>query len=609
MYHPTRRSFLKTSAALTAGSLFRRRALAAEAASQPLAQFRYSEVQLLDGPMRAQFDANHAFFLAIDEDKLLKPYRKRAGLPTPGEDMGGWYDDFEGYNNDLGIGHGFAPGHSFGQYISGLSRAYAITGSTPTHAKVHRLVRAYSATVSDKFYTDFRFPAYTYDKMVCGLIDAHEFAADPEAFSILDHTTNAAQPHLPEKALSRAEMYARPHKNDSFCWDESYTLPENQFLAYSRGAGSRYRDLGAKYLEDDTWFNPLAAGDNPMPGEHAYSHVNSLSSAMQAYLVLGSEKHLRAAKNAFNLLDAQSFASGGWGPDEALRAPDSGAVGDSLDKTHNSFETPCGAYAHFKITRYLLRVTRDSRYGDSMERVLYNTILGAKPLLEDGSSFYYSDYNRSAHKVYHQDKWPCCSGTFPQITADYGISSYLRDLHGIYVNLYVPSRITWQQGGTRCSVTQQTSYPAATHTQLDVTAEKPERFSIFLRIPAWAGAKSSVSLNGTRMPLEIHPGTFAELDRTWKRGDRIELELDMPMRLESVDPQHANLVALMRGPVALFGTGTLPPRITRAQLLAATPAAISPSDWQVTTNSGFLLLKPFTAIQNESYRLYQPVIS
>ena len=59
-----------------------------------------------------------------------------------------------------------------------------------------------------------------------------------------------------------------------------------------------------------------------------------------------------------------------------------------------------------------MRVTGDSRYGDSMERVLYNTILGAKPLRPDGTSFYYSDYNNNASKFYYEQKWPCCSGTF-----------------------------------------------------------------------------------------------------------------------------------------------------------------------------------------------------
>ena len=81
-----------------------------------------------------------------------------------------------------------------------------------------------------------------------------------------------------------------------------------------------------------------------------------------------------------------------------------------------------------------------------MERVLYNTILGAKPMKKDGHGFYYSDYNNDGSKFYHPYKWHCCTGTFSQITADYGISSYFRDGEGIYVNLYVPSRVTWTRG-------------------------------------------------------------------------------------------------------------------------------------------------------------------
>ena len=112
----------------------------------------------------------------------------------------------------------------------------------------------------------------------------------------------------------------------SWTWDESYTMPENLFLAYQRGAGQRYYDLGLQYLDDKTWFDPLSRNENVLNGRHAYSYVNSLSSAMMAYLVAGSEKHLRAARNAFAMLQEQSFATGGWGPDETLRAPGSNDV-------------------------------------------------------------------------------------------------------------------------------------------------------------------------------------------------------------------------------------------------------------------------------------------
>src|SRR6185437_7201640 len=125
-----------------------------------------------------------------------------------------------------------------------------------------------------------------------------------------------------------------------------------------------------------------------MANHHAYSFCNSLSSAMQAYISTGSRKHLLAAKNAFAMIDGvQSFATGGWGPNESFVAPGSNTLYDSLGRTHAGFETPCGSYAHFKLTRYLLRLTRDGRYGDSMERVFYNTVLGAKRLEPDGHAF------------------------------------------------------------------------------------------------------------------------------------------------------------------------------------------------------------------------------
>ncbi|HXW57567.1 MAG TPA: beta-L-arabinofuranosidase domain-containing protein, partial [Candidatus Cybelea sp.] len=147
------------------------------AVSLPLAQLSYAQVELLDGIFREQFDHNHQLFLGLDEDALLKPFRQREGLPAPGPDMGGWYDNSDDFNPAHSF-HGFIPGHSFGQYLSGLARAYAVSGSKPTQEKVHRLVRGFGETVSasGKFYAGYRLPAYTYDKTSCGLIDAHEFA-------------------------------------------------------------------------------------------------------------------------------------------------------------------------------------------------------------------------------------------------------------------------------------------------------------------------------------------------------------------------------------------------------------------------------------------------
>ena len=253
----------------------------------------------------------------------------------------------------------------------------------------------------------------------------------------------------------------------------------------------------------------------------------------------------------------------------------------------------------FKITRYLMRVTGDSRYGDAMETILYNTILGARPIRPDGISFYYADYdNRDAKKVDYEQKWPCCSGTFPQLTADYGISSYLRSAKGININLYVPSRVTWQQGSAHVSLTQRTQYPANGDTSMQLTMSHPERFTIALRIPAWAGRKTKVTVNGNAVDATLTPGTWANLDRTWKDGDRVELSLDMPLRLAPIDDHHQQTVALLYGPVALFAIEPAASTISQKQLLAAQRIGNS-SAWEVATDRGKVRMISYADIKTD----------
>jgi uncharacterized protein len=609
-----RRSFLHTATAAAAGA-YAHRALPARAAQPrrgsiavtlPLSTFSYRDVQLLDGPMKRQFEENHARFLHLDDDRMLKVFRQVAGLPAPGEDMGGWYD-LEGFSLERNDFHGFIAGHSFGQYVSALARAYAVTGSEPTRAKVENLVTQYARTLDPKakFFQGYRLPAYTYDKLSCGLIDAYEFAHVQAALDVHEKLTRAVMAYLPEKALSRAEQRARPHKDTSFTWDETYTLPENLFFAYQRSGNTFYRDLARRFLEDDTYFDPLAQGNNVLPFEHAYSHVNAFSSAMQAYITLGSEKHLRAATNGFDMvLNTQSFATGGWGPDEAFGEPNRGQLGDSLRLTHASFETPCGAYGHFKIARYLLRATRDARYGDTMERVLYNTILGAWPIQADGTSFYYSDYATPGRKVWYRDKWPCCSGTFPQLAADYHISTYLRAADGVYVVLFTPSSVRWTEGAAACTLTQTTNYPFDGSVMLKMSTSRPVETTVYVRIPAWATSGPTLSLNGQRPLRRFEPGTFAAVRRTWQDGDRLELELPLPQRLEPVDVQHANQVALLRGPLVLFAVSETQPAFEKADLLRAQPANAG-GDWTATAAGGTsIVMRPFMTIDQESYVTY-----
>jgi DUF1680 family protein len=574
-----------------------------ESGSSPLLkQLDYGTVRL-GGKQGAQFQQTTSFLMRLSVDAMLKPYRDRVGLPAPGADIGGWYDNFP----STWFGRGFAPGHCLGQWISALARAHAISGRLDIRNKLSKVVAGYAQTIATRFFQDLRYPVYTLDKLWLGLLEAHALAGIPGALDAFERTTEAALPVIPLKPMAHGEP--RPGRDITYTWDEPYTAPENLFLAYQHGLGDRYLEMAKRLLFDEPFFDRLSRGEDALTGRHAYSHVNALCSAIQAYLTLGSKKHLQAAINAFEMIDrTQSFATGGWAPDELFRQPGIGALGDSLTQTHNSFETSCGSYAHFKLTRYLLRITRDSKYADSMERVMYNTVLGALPLQRDGRAFYYSDVAHNASKGFHPDQCPCCAGSLPQVTCDYHLNAYFRDEAGLFVNLYGKSTLHWEQDGAPVRLTQTTRYPLSGLIRLRINTSRPLTFSLRLRIPAWASDGSArVCINGQLLERSLQPGTFATIDRMWRNGDEIKLRLPLAMRLSAVDEQHADTVALLRGPLVLFAVAGAPLTVTRRQLLECRRARDRHDEWWLETASGPVPMRPFTAIDNQTYQTYLKV--
>jgi DUF1680 family protein len=593
----SRRNFVKASAGALAASSLHRAAFAATA-DEPLHEVGYSQVTITSPIHVAQRENTHGVLMGLSNDSLLKPIRAMVGMPAPGDNLGGWYEYKADYNYKKDDA-GFAPSATFGQWVSALARVSAITGDPAAREKVFQLNQLYASTIAPAFYEKNRFPAYCYDKLVCGLMDSHRLLNDRDAFPILDHTTDVATPHLPGHAVDHDKPWL-PGRDISWSWDESYTMPENLYLVYAMGAGPRYLNLAKQYLDDATYFTPLSRGENVLGGHHAYSYVNALCSAMQAYMVGGSRMHLDAARNGFDMLEQQSFATGGWGPDEQLRNPASDDVFASLTKSHHSFETPCGSYAHMKLTRYLLRVSRDGHYGDSMERVMYNTILGVKPLEADGRAFYYSDYNLKATRVYSDHRWPCCSGTMPQVTADYGINSYLQSDGAVWVNLYIPSQLRWNQGSSQIELEQSGEYPLSDTVTLRIKASTPAPFALHLRIPAWAD-NPKLSINGRPAPVVTSKG-FASIQQTWKTGDTIELELPAKLRLEPINQQHPETAAIMQGPLVLFALTNAQPTITNKQALVA--RRTGNTEWTIDTSTGPLKLVPFTEVGDAAYTTY-----
>ncbi|SDR58225.1 hypothetical protein SAMN05519103_06051 [Rhizobiales bacterium GAS113] len=496
--------------------------------------FDYERVKLLPGRFQVQVDHARRLYGGLSNDSILKGFRRQAGLPAPGEDMKGWAS-----SSSAGI---------FGQLISGMVRLGIATDDAALRAKAVALFEGWRDTMPEDGNAHMR--VYDWDKLVCGLVDLYRYLGVEGALPILRKTTEWA---------SRTFDRTRPTADDHDFWgagpgltSEWYTLPENLYRAYLATGDAAFRSFGDVWLYDDYW-ESFAGSAEPqlIHTVHAYSHVNSLSSAAAAYLVTGEDRYLRICRNAYDFIQrTQVYATGGYGPDERLMRAD-GSLGRSLDSCAYHAEIPCGAWAAFKLCRYLMSFTGEARYGDWVETTLINALAASLPPEPDGKAFYYADYRISGGtKQFYWHEWPCCSGTYIQLMAEYHNLIYFQDGDGVYVNLYVPSELRWPHREDEVRLRQTTRYPEETRSTIEVEAARPSRFALRFRIPGWA-KDASVVLNGARLDVPASPGEWAVIEREWTSGDRVELELPMALRAVPIDAQHPHRAAILYGPVVL----------------------------------------------------------
>jgi uncharacterized protein len=555
-----------------------------------LRELPLGSVRLTGGPLKAQFDRLQAHYLSLSNDRLLKVFRQRVGLPAPGADMGGWYD-----------ANGFVPALTIGQYISGLARFGAATGDQACHNKTRALVAGFGEFLAktENPYAgpnaEKMWPAYVMDKYIIGLLDAYRLSGVEQAKRLLPEVISKCRPYISPVSKDRVGKKDPPY-------DETYVLPENLFAAAELSGDRKYYDLAVHYLLNAEWFDPLAAGTDVLPTKHAYSHTIALSSGGKAYLATGDPKYKKALENAWRFMERQRFASGGWGPEEQFVELGKGKLFESLANSTAHFETPCGAYADLKLARYLIRLTGDPGYADGLERTLYNTMLATRTPDSDGGYPYYSNYGPDAEKKYYHRKWPCCSGTLAQGVADYVLNIYFHDEQALYVNLFTPSIVRWASSRGAVEIEQATNYPAEDRSR--ITIRTPGRFALKIRIPAWA-REPLISVNGRATTL-AKAGQYATLERIWKGGDTIDILTPQPFRTLPIDESRLDVVALMRGPVLYVGINPWP---GLAETPLALPAALKPikgqSDRYVLDVAGKeQVFLPYYDVQLEKYQTY-----
>jgi hypothetical protein len=387
---------------------------------------------------------------------------------------------------------------------------------------------------------------YEFEKLVCGLADLYEFGGVESALRLLERATLAAMKQF-DRTRTRADNFSFQGGADRGT-REWYTLPENLYRAYLLTGNPLYRGFADEWLYHDYWA-PFAVGAEPnnVVPVHAYSHVNSFSSAAMAYAVTGEERYLRICINAYDFIQrTQCYATGGFGPDERLMPPD-GSLGRSLDLDAGHAEIPCDTSARTKLSRYLMGFTGEARFGDWIETMLYNAIGAALPTEPDGRTYYYGDYRTSSGvKQYYWHEWPCRSGRYIQTVADYHNIVCFHDERGLFVNLYVPFEV-------RCrgvTLRQETLFPESETVRLRLTVDQPGAFALRFRVPAWC-AGMSIAVNGESVSAAPLPDGWASVERSWQTNDEVTLRLPMRLRLLPADRQHSDRVVVLCGPVVL----------------------------------------------------------
>lgn len=217
----------------------------------------------------------------------------------------------------------------------------------------------------------------------------------------------------------------------------------------------------------------------------------------------------------------------------------------------------------------------------------------------DGDYPYYSNYTGRADKEYYVAKWPCCSGTLIQTVGDYPLNLAFTTKSGLHINFYTPSTINFNYGETPITLRQETHFPASDTVAITLDMPHNVACTLALRIPAWVSGHATIALNGKQLATGT-PGNWLSLKRTWSSGDTLTLTLPQAFRLESIDDQHPDTVALMRGPVQYVALNA-PGNFTR---LSAAVGDLRQAAPQVYTDASGLTYVPLYLTGNDVYTSY-----
>jgi hypothetical protein len=380
-------------------------------------------------------------------------------------------------------------------------------------------------------------PWYVEHKIFAGLRDAYRYTGNRTALDVEVKFAAWA-----ESILSKLDA------------DQTQKMLATEFGGMNEVLADLYADTGDRrwlalsdHFDHKAIIDPLSRREDILAGKHGNTQVPKLLGSLVRYIYTGSERDGVAARFFWDEVAAHhSFATGGHGRNEYFGEPDK--LNDMIEG--RTAET-CNVYNLIKMARALFALEPDIRYADFHERALFNHILGSIDPA-DGSTCYMVPVGRGVSREYQNmtQSFTCCVGSGMESHALHGDGIYYEAAGRLWVNLYVPSTAQWRSAGA--TVTADTTFPDGDTASLTFTMNSPKAFTLALRRPYWAGAGFSVTVNGSAIAKLPHAGSYVEVNRTWKSGDKVTIALPKTLRVEAL-PDNANRVALMWGPLVLAG--------------------------------------------------------
>ncbi len=513
-----------------------------------------SDVTLLDGMFKTAQDLNVNYLLAIEPDRLLAPCLKSSGLEPKGEFYGGW----ERYKyNNWAEGHGIS-GHSLGHWMSAVSTAWQATGNTQLKANLDYAVselaniqettgsgyvggvypqpfeQAFSGNVSvpDGFNLNGTWvPWYSVHKIYQGLIDAYVNTGNQQALDVVTKFADWAVEgisHMTDSQMQTMLNAEHGGMNDVFAQLYSITGNEDYLTAAVR-------------FTHNSILTPLSQGKDELTGKHANTQIPKIIGAAAIYEGDENRTDYKNASEFFwnTVVNNRSFVIGGNSVSEHFEAL-------GAETLHKKTCETCNTYNMIKLTEHLYSWEHDSKYMDYVETALYNDILGAQDPLT-GNKMYFTSLLQGHYRVYGtpENSWWCCTGSGMENPGRYAKCIYYKDLDDLYVNLYIPSQVKWNETGL--TLRTETDFPYSDKVKITVV-DGNAKASINLRAPGWLAGNMSVSVSGEE--YSCAGGGYLTLNRDWKAGDEIEITLPMGLSVYTARDSE-NKVAFLYGPIVL----------------------------------------------------------